>query len=421
MNILEHKKWMTNRLFPSKVAYTDEFIKGMEEFIKFAYSQPKYLSGKVIRCPCKICKNMKHFMPDEVNVYIFKKGFTTGYWYWTSYGEEAPSINLNEHVHSSASSSHQGCSFDMTSSCQSNIIAKNSEHVNRYQGMIYDAAVNITVLLLARDVTPYNLPHDMCMTSPYMFLTLIIPVTKDLDIMLMSLKKNATHPTLSVFNYPSRSYGKKNGDIRWLDDKEVDAAQLHVLINYDEVKPFLKFDPQKIVIDGIANCIRSKFELARPLRKKFPESTHEMWFEEFKIWQKLDIPKAQNNRSTRAMNYVIDKGWDFYWGTSECSDQQITEAWGIAQRLDLVGSIIAQPEYNLLSRHKNERKKNKMMRKELDLLMKHVNKKSSSNDERPSQEDNQTYEDESNGESDDVNESDNPVNVNESDSDPDSW
>ncbi|KAM3282931.1 hypothetical protein P3S67_026576 [Capsicum chacoense] len=59
------------------------------------------------------------------------------------------------------------------------------------------------------------------------------------------------------------------------------------------------------------------------------------------------------------------------------------------------------------------------MREKLDLLMKHVYKKSSTNDERPSQEDNQVYEDESDGDSDDVNESDNPDNVNASDSEPD--
>ncbi|KAM3250793.1 hypothetical protein P3L10_004863 [Capsicum annuum] len=55
------------------------------------------------------------------------------------------------------------------------------------------------------------------------------------------------------------------------------------------------------------------------------------------------------------------------------------------------------------------------MSKELDFLMKHVYKKSSSNDERPSQEDNQAYEDESDGDSDNVNEIDNSDNVNESD------
>ncbi|KAH1091453.1 hypothetical protein J1N35_018710 [Gossypium stocksii] len=56
--------------------------------------------------------------------------------------------------------------------------------------------------------------------------------------------------------------------------------------------------------------------------------------------------------TVRLMNYVIDKGWAFYWGTSEWSAQQITEAWGVAERLDLVGPIVEQPEYNLLTRHK---------------------------------------------------------------------
>jgi len=56
--------------------------------------------------------------------------------------------------------------------------------------------------------------------------------------------------------------------------------------------------------------------------------------------------------TVRAMNYVIDKGWAFYWGTSEWSAQQITEAWGAADRLDLVGPIVEQPEYNMFARHK---------------------------------------------------------------------
>ncbi|KAG6731342.1 hypothetical protein I3842_01G125300 [Carya illinoinensis] len=58
--------------------------------------------------------------------------------------------------------------------------------------------------------------------------------------------------------------------------------------------------------------------------------------------------------TVRAMNYVIDNGWAFYWGTSEWSAEHITEAWRIAKRLDLVGPIVEQPEYNLLSRTKVE-------------------------------------------------------------------
>ncbi|KAG9145696.1 hypothetical protein Leryth_026576 [Lithospermum erythrorhizon] len=58
--------------------------------------------------------------------------------------------------------------------------------------------------------------------------------------------------------------------------------------------------------------------------------------------------------TVRAINYVIDKGWAFYWGTSEWSSQQITEACEISKRLDLVAPIVEQPEYNLLARHKVE-------------------------------------------------------------------
>lgn len=94
------------------------------------------MSEKVIRCLCKRCKNMKHLTPDEVNVHVFQKEFTPRYWYWTSHGEEAPSINLNEHICFGDSSSHQECDFDMPSSSQCNILEKNCEHV----GMIDVAA-----------------------------------------------------------------------------------------------------------------------------------------------------------------------------------------------------------------------------------------------------------------------------------------
>lgn len=58
--------------------------------------------------------------------------------------------------------------------------------------------------------------------------------------------------------------------------------------------------------------------------------------------------------TVRAMNWVIDNGYAFYWGTSEWSAQQITEAWECARRLDLIGPAVEQPEYNLFSRDKVE-------------------------------------------------------------------
>ena len=56
--------------------------------------------------------------------------------------------------------------------------------------------------------------------------------------------------------------------------------------------------------------------------------------------------------TVRAMNYVLDHGYAFYWGTSEWSAQQITEAWEVATRLDMVGPAMEQPEYNMFNRTK---------------------------------------------------------------------
>lgn len=58
--------------------------------------------------------------------------------------------------------------------------------------------------------------------------------------------------------------------------------------------------------------------------------------------------------TVRAMNWVIDHGYAFYWGTSEWSAQQITEAWEVANRLDMVGPSMEQPEYNMFSRSRVE-------------------------------------------------------------------
>ncbi|GAB4814365.1 hypothetical protein N2152v2_001411 [Parachlorella kessleri] len=58
--------------------------------------------------------------------------------------------------------------------------------------------------------------------------------------------------------------------------------------------------------------------------------------------------------TVRAMNWVIDQGWAFYWGTSEWSAEQIEEAWSIAEDLDLIGPSMEQPEYNIFHRKRVE-------------------------------------------------------------------
>jgi len=66
-------------------------------------------------------------------------------------------------------------------------------------------------------------------------------------------------------------------------------------------------------------------------------------------------PLTPIEETVRAMNYLIDHGKTFYWGTSEWSAQQITEAIEIANRLDLIPPLMDQPQYNLLCRNRVEK------------------------------------------------------------------
>jgi voltage-dependent potassium channel beta subunit len=58
--------------------------------------------------------------------------------------------------------------------------------------------------------------------------------------------------------------------------------------------------------------------------------------------------------TVRAMHNLITQGKVLYWGTSEWSAQQITEAWGVARELGLTPPTMEQPEYNLFHREKVE-------------------------------------------------------------------
>jgi voltage-dependent potassium channel beta subunit len=54
------------------------------------------------------------------------------------------------------------------------------------------------------------------------------------------------------------------------------------------------------------------------------------------------------------MHNLIQQGKILYWGTSEWSAQQITEAHYVAERYKLIGPVMEQPQYNMLERKKME-------------------------------------------------------------------
>ncbi|ETK83704.1 hypothetical protein L915_11186 [Phytophthora nicotianae] len=65
-------------------------------------------------------------------------------------------------------------------------------------------------------------------------------------------------------------------------------------------------------------------------------------------------PCTPIEETVRAMNYVINRGWAFYWGTSEWSAHDIIEACEIADRLGLVRPAFDQPQYHILERSRVE-------------------------------------------------------------------
>src|SRR5690625_3820877 len=58
--------------------------------------------------------------------------------------------------------------------------------------------------------------------------------------------------------------------------------------------------------------------------------------------------------TVRAMNFLIDQGKAFYWGTSEWSAEQIREAHEVARRERLIGPTMEQPQYNMFRRERVE-------------------------------------------------------------------
>ncbi|KAF7717449.1 Uncharacterized protein PECH_000382 [Penicillium ucsense] len=57
----------------------------------------------------------------------------------------------------------------------------------------------------------------------------------------------------------------------------------------------------------------------------------------------------------RGFNHLINTGKAFYWGTSEWTASEISDAWRIADKLNLIGPCVEQPQYNLLARERVEK------------------------------------------------------------------
>lgn len=65
-------------------------------------------------------------------------------------------------------------------------------------------------------------------------------------------------------------------------------------------------------------------------------------------------PHTPIEETVRAMNFLLDQGLAFYWGTSEWSAEQLRQAYEVARREGLVPPLMEQPEYNMFVRERVE-------------------------------------------------------------------
>lgn len=65
-------------------------------------------------------------------------------------------------------------------------------------------------------------------------------------------------------------------------------------------------------------------------------------------------PTVPMEEVVRAFNWLIDNNKAFYWGTSEWTAAQITQAKEVARRLNMVGPTAEQPHYSMLHRERFE-------------------------------------------------------------------
>ena len=59
--------------------------------------------------------------------------------------------------------------------------------------------------------------------------------------------------------------------------------------------------------------------------------------------------------TVRGFNHLITTGKALYWGTSEWNPEEIAAAWRVADKLNLIGPVMEQPQYNMLARDRVEK------------------------------------------------------------------
>lgn len=66
-------------------------------------------------------------------------------------------------------------------------------------------------------------------------------------------------------------------------------------------------------------------------------------------------PETPIEETVRAMDHIIRSGLAFYWGTSEWSADELSEAYAMAEKYNCIPPTMEQPQYHMLHRDKVEK------------------------------------------------------------------
>ncbi|XP_021729830.1 uncharacterized protein LOC110696802 [Chenopodium quinoa] len=82
------RSWMYER----KVGHSinPEFVKGVDEFLKYVEDHPESSNPNEVRCPCLKCKNKRLWDAETVKIHLYRKGFIPNYYEWMCHGEGFP-------------------------------------------------------------------------------------------------------------------------------------------------------------------------------------------------------------------------------------------------------------------------------------------------------------------------------------------
>ncbi|KAH0858932.1 hypothetical protein HID58_087193 [Brassica napus] len=78
---------MDRHIDPSTINVSREFSKGVEVFIAFASRQSYFLERKTMFCACLTCGNRKRRDVRTVYRHLYRVGFKSNYYVWSSHGE----------------------------------------------------------------------------------------------------------------------------------------------------------------------------------------------------------------------------------------------------------------------------------------------------------------------------------------------